>query len=387
MAEATGIITLPALAALLTPLGDDLLREAERFTDPLLAVTVLRRRYPAELVGVAVEMTDLRRRAAVKFANADRMYFVREALEQASGGKVASWRAQRYAQYSQVADWGCGVGIDSLALAGVTRAIGLDIDPLRVALAQANAGALKRSNAEFHVADYLAIPPHTPAIWADPARRSEGYRVTGPSEYSPPLDRIIEHAAVRPLGVKISPAVAADDIPPDAEAEFISVGGELKECALWFGALRTCSRRATVLPAGETLVPSGEFVQTAPPAQVLYDPDPAVLRAGAVKDLGRKLSAWQMDPAIAYLTGYSPVATPFAQTLMIQAVMPWNLKDVKRHLRGANMRVEEVRKRASPVDVDTVRKALKTDGTDPVILVLTRVDDKPTAILATRWKG
>lgn len=387
MADATGILTLPALAALQTPLGEELLRDAAQYNDPLLAVTILRRRYPAELVGVAVEMTDLRRRASGKFANADRMFFAREALEQASGGRIATWRAQRYARYAAVADWGCGLGIDSLALARVTHAVGLDVDPIRVGLAEANARALQRSNVEFHVADYLATSPNTDAIWADPARRRDGRRVTDPDAYNPPLREIIKHAAGRPLGVKISPAVDAGDIPADAEAEFISVDGELKECVLWFGELRTCARRATVLPEGETLAPTGEFVQTAPPGKVLYDPDPAILRAGAVKDLGRMLGAWQMDPSIAYLTGFNPITTPFAQTLIVEATMPWNLKDVKRYLRGANQRVEEVRKRASPVDVDTVRKSLSTDGATPVILVITRVDDKPTAIIATRWKG
>jgi hypothetical protein len=64
--------------------------------------------------------------------------------------------------------------------------------------------------------------------------------------------------------------------------------------------------------------------------------------------------------------------------------MPWNLKHVKRHLRANDLRVEEIRKRGSPVDVEDLRKPLKTDGDTPVILVLTRCQGAPTALIARR---
>lgn len=387
MTETTGILTLPGLEHFQTPEGRFLLSEAARFSDPLLAVTVLRRKFPQDLVGMAVEIVDLRRRAAAKFPDADRLFFSREALEQSSGAEIAAYRAQRYAGFEAVADWGCGAGMDSMALAGVTHAIGLDVDALRIALARSNAASLGRENAEFHVADFLARPPDAPAIWADPARRVDGRRVTDPALGIPPLDRIVAHAAGRPLGVKISPAVEAAHIPADAEAEFISVNGELKEAVLWYGDLCTGRRRATILPERVSLVPDDAFVQVAPVGEALFDPDPAVLRAGAVRDLGRMLGAWQTDAKIAYLTGFTPVATPFAQTFVVEASMPWNLKNVKRRLRAHGQRVEEVRKRGSAVDTEAVRKALKTNGETPVVLILTRQENKPWAILATRWKA
>jgi len=385
--DGSGVITLAAIAALETPDGERLLADAARFTDPLAAVSTLRRAYPVELVRAAVEMTDLRRRAAAKVTQAHRMFFAREALEQASGEATALWRAKRYAPYELVEDWGCGLGIDSLALATVTSVAGIDLDPVRIALAQANSRALDRPNAEFVIGDYLSTEPRAPAIWSDPARRSNGFRVTDPSAYTPPLNRIIARANGRPLGVKISPAVDARDIPQEAEAEFISVAGELKECVLWFGDLCSCRRRATVLPAGITLAPSGVAPSVGPPGLFLYDPDPALVRAGAVPDLGLKLGARQIDRTVAYLTGDEPFATPLAQTLVIEAVIPWNPKAVRRHLREAGQRVEEIRKRGSAVDSEAARKALKTDGKQPVIIALTRAAGLPVAIVATRWKG
>src|SRR5437868_3606776 len=83
------------------------------------------------------------------------------------------------------------------------------------------------------------------AAFGDPDRRAGGKRHLRPGEYSPPLDTLrARFAADFPLGVKVAPGVSWDDLRPlDAEAEFVSVGGELKECCLWFGPLRGAGRR------------------------------------------------------------------------------------------------------------------------------------------------
>jgi SAM-dependent methyltransferase len=380
------VLTLETFQRLLSPLGREVLRAAEAYVEPLEAVTALRKTFPPDLVAAAIEMVDLRRRAVTKAKNAAFMFFTREALEQASVGRIAMYRAQRYARYGTVSDWGCGIGIDTLGLSRVARVVAIDSDPLRVAMAEANAQVLERAeNIEFVVGDYLVEPIRTEAIWADPSRRPDGRRVTNPALYDPPLSEIVEYAAGRPLGVKVSPAIEAGQIPPEAEAEFISMDGELKEAVLWYGELRTATRRATILPEGETLVPQGVMIQSTEPGKVLYDPDPAVVRAGAVADLGHRLGAWQIDPRIAYLSSDTPVRTPFAQTLMVEAALPWNLKTLKATLRSMGLYAEEVRRRGSAVDVEVVRKALRGTGKKPAIVALTRVMDAPYAIVCTRY--
>src|SRR3954452_3693669 len=77
----------------------------------------LRKRHPAPLAKAALETVLLRVRARAKFAAADRLYFTREALEQASGEVVARHRAGRFAAFGTVADLCCGVGGDSIAFA------------------------------------------------------------------------------------------------------------------------------------------------------------------------------------------------------------------------------------------------------------------------------
>jgi hypothetical protein len=65
-------------------------------------------------------------------------------------------------------------------------------------------------------------------------------------EYSPPLSIIQGWLPLIPdLAVKVSPGVNLDELVDfDAEIEFISLGGALKEAVLWLGALKSTQIRA-----------------------------------------------------------------------------------------------------------------------------------------------
>src|SRR5262245_49147881 len=113
---------LVGLERLLQPDGAAALEEALRLgvdeRSYLSGHNRLSRRYPGAIVRAALETALLRRRAADKFTRAGRMFFCREALEQASGEPAARHRARRFEPLGRVADLCCGLGGDALALAG-----------------------------------------------------------------------------------------------------------------------------------------------------------------------------------------------------------------------------------------------------------------------------
>ena len=93
-------------------------------------------------------------------------------------------------------------------------------------------------------------------IFFDPGRREGGRRIVNPRDYQPPLSTI---AAWLPraagIGVKVAPGIDYDHLPWEQyEVEIVSLGGDVKEAVLWFGALARGTRTATVLPAGVSLV-------------------------------------------------------------------------------------------------------------------------------------
>ena len=356
----------------------------------LADLTALRREYSPELAAAALELVMLRRRAAAKFSRADRMFFTRPALEQASGECIATYRAQRYRRIGaqRVADLGCGIGGDALALAAHGVVLGVDLDPVRLVLARENCRVYGRED-RFQplLADLSAWrPAGVDALFFDPARRrADGRRIHSVKGYHPPLS-IIERwlPRVPNLGVKISPAVDYEELPPQAEVEFISEAGTVKEAALWFGELRTdAGRRATLLPAGETLTDEEmpDSIPLSEPRAFLYEPDGAVIRAHLVAVLAARLNASQLDPDIAYLTADTLVSTPFARAFQIEEYHPFQLKRLRARLRELKVGRVVIKKRGSPLDPADLARRLRLQGDEERILFLTHLDGKPVVLI------
>lgn len=340
------------------------------------------------LAKAAVETALLRLKARAKFADADRMYFTREALEQATSDAVARHRARRFAPYGRVADLCCGIGGDALALAAAGCAVeAVDSDPLRAAMAEANAAAVGR-DVRVRVGDALALPLDVSAAFADPDRRADGRRFLNPEDYAPPLSALrARFPANFPLAVKAAPGVARADVSElDAEVEFVSLGGELKECVLWFGPLRTAARRATVLPTGDTLstdTPADPLSHREVGAFV-YDPDPAIVRAGLVHDLAGRLGARPIDPQVSLLTSDVHTPTPFATAFAVEHVAPFHVKLLRDYLRRHAVGRITIVKRGSPADADDLQRKLKLDGPGHRTLLLTHTDGSHAMIVCER---
>jgi hypothetical protein len=405
---------------LLTPAGQAILAEIQerqpKEADYLAHFQVFSRRYPAHLVQIALEVAILRGRAVEKFPQGDRMYFNRQSLEQSSSYPLAAHRARRYQGFYPVLDLGCSAGGDTLALAEHGPVIGIDLDPLRLLLAKANLSGLGlEARAGWVQADITRLPVrlsdlgNRAALFFDPARRSAGRRLFSVEAYHPPLSTIRDWLLHIPhVGVKLSPGVNLEELSPyeaayEPEIEFISLDGELKEALLWVGSFRSAARRATLL-AGKPVIGGSQpaakpglsgvhslhlargetlpQLSLSPPLDYLYEPDPAVLRAGLVALLGDRLQAAQLDPDIAYLTGAQLIETPFARSWAVQDWFPFQLKRLRSYLRARSVGRVTVKKRGSPLDPQDLARQLRLQGEAHALLFLTHLDGKPIVIVA-----
>ncbi len=380
--------TVSQLAALASPIGRELLdRLAQLDVMPeteLHVGALLRRDYPTELVTAALGQHELRRRAQQKFTRAQQMYFTRAGLEQATAEVIARHRATRFAGALRVADLCCGIGGDLIALARGREVVAVDRDPLHLRMAELNANAygvgaaVTAVHADVREADLSSVD----AVFVDPARRARGHRLrAGDSE--PPLSwsTSLVHQ-VEAVGIKAAPGIARDAVPGGWEVEFIADRRDLKEAALWSPALAAGTSRATILPEGDVLLPlSGDEVEHRDPGAFLLDPNPAVTRAGLVEDLARSLGAWKIDPQIAFLSSDQPLLTPFARTLQVLDSGPWDQKALRPRLRALDIGSVDIRRRGLAGDVEDLHRQLKLRGTRRATLVMTRVDNRPWALI------
>lgn len=389
----------------------------------LTVATRLRRTYPAELVSAALEQTRLRQRATAKFTAEDavRMYFTQAGLEQSTRSSVAGYRAARFAErpgVRRVADLCCGVGGDAVAMARAGLSVlAVDRDPLTCAVVRANVAALGLADrvqvccGDVRDAGLDAQLEGCDAVFADPARRGGAGRVFDPEAYSPPLSwaaraaRRVPHAAL-----KVAPGVPHTAVPEDAEAEWISVGGEVKEAVLWFGGgggdegedgdedgdgdgadrlaraassgRRTPPVRATLLPGTYTLTDRGlPDPPAGPVGRYLYEPDGAVIRAHLVAEVAALLDGRLIDPTIAYVTADEARRTPYATGYEITDVLSFHVKRLRALLRERRVGVVTVKKRGSAVDPAELRKKLKPAGPHECTVFLTRVAGSPAMLL------
>jgi SAM-dependent methyltransferase len=389
-------VDLDGLAALGTPAGAAVLAAADRRADddPLVAASALRAAgWPADLASAALTQATLRRRAVAKLGpDAARMFFTRAGLEQATRGVVAARRAARLAGSGArgVADLGCGIGADAAALARAgLRVYAYEADPLTAAVARANAVALGLSDAvTVSTMDVRDAPlDAVDAAFCDPARRTAGgRRVFDPRAYSPPWHFVAGIAARVPRTVlKLAPGIDHALVPADAEAEWVSVDGEVVEAALWHGPLARVPRRASVLRGdGRCAELTGSGVRAAPLGRLreyVYDPDGAVVRAHLVAEFASTVDGVLADPMIAYVYADRAPPSPFGRCLRVCEALPFSVKRLRAALRVRGVGRLTVAKRGSAVDVERLRRELHPSGDEAAVVLLTRVAGAPYALI------
>ena len=346
------------------------------------------------LVAAALTQARLRARARPKLGDlADRLLLTPDGLEQATRPQVAARHAQRYAALEgdgPVLDLCCGIGGDLLALAGAGLPVrGVERDPLTAEVARANAEALGLSDlVDVECADALATDlTGARGVFVDPARRSGRGRTFDPRAYSPPFDAVVATAARVPAtGAKLAPGIPHDVLPDGTEAEWVSVGGDVVECALWWGPLAgPDARRATLLAADGTVAEvTGDGSARAPVGAVhryLHEPDGAVIRAGLVAEVAAPHEGTLLDASIAYVATDRPVDSPFLRSYQVTDVLPFSVKRLRDLLRSRGVGRLTVKKRGTAVTPEELRRQLRLSGDGEATVVLTRVAGAQTVLV------
>ncbi len=349
------------------------------------------------LVAAVLSQSKLRSKARAKFGEfADRMLFTEAGLEQATRLRVAALHAGRYARAGlrHVADLGCGIGGDAMAFAAVDLEVtAAEADEVTAAIAAFNLTPFPRVRVLHARAEDVSLAG-IDAAWLDPARRTTAggttTRLTDAAEYSPSLDFAFGLAERMPVGVKLGPGTDRTVIPADAEAQWVSVDGDVVELAVWTGPLARhgVGRAALVIrgdAAHELVAPAdSEDAPVGPLGDYLYEPDGAVIRARLIGDLARANGAWMLSEGIAYFTGDRLVETPFARGFRVLERLPADERHLRQALHARGVGTLEIKKRGVDVDPAALRTRLKLKGDDAATIILTREEGRHVALLVER---
>ena len=352
----------------------------------------LRDEFPDDVVRAAFALEELRERAKDKFSRAERMWFDRQGLEQATSELVARHKARRFE--GPVWDLCSGIGGDAITLAERGEVLAMDRNPAACLRTQWNAEVygvadhlriecadverLFQSSAE--VPDRVHIDPDRRA-----ARRGRSLRIEDGQPGLPFLQSLMD--TVPGGAIKLSPAANFLGKFPEAEIELISLHGECKEATVWFGELAEPGRwRATVLPANETLSghPLDALCDFGPPARFLYDPDPSVVRSGLVNLLAEQASLTRLDEAEEYLTSEDWCESPFVRGFEVLAELPNNDRAIRKYFRDHPAGEVEIKCRHVPIQAEAVRRKLPLEGTGKAVLVFARIAGKTRAVVCRR---
>lgn len=346
------------------------------------------------------------------------IYPPRLSLEQCSSQTAAEYKARLVEQLlksreltptkSTMIDLTGGLGVDFSFMAPLfSEATYVEQREELVMLAQHNFPLLGLHHATCICGDgieHFRSMKSADLVYLDPARRDENGRKTVRIEDCTPnvlelLPTLREKA--RWLLVKLSPMLdlhqAIDALGCVAEAHIVAVGGECKEILL----LCDLQRGTSSSPKEEKTAPllvcaseKGQFAFTPAEEQAaicplaeriegyLYEPDAAVMKAGAYKSFGVRFGLQKLHPNThLYIGAHANISIP-ARCFRIVEVAGFQKKTLRSvsALKKANLTV-----RNFPATVAELRKRLKlAEGGDKYLFACTTANEEKVIIVAEK---
>ena len=369
-------------------------------TDVVALVSKLRSEgHDGATVAAVLTQAKLRKRAVAKFGEfASQMLFTEAGLEQASRLKVAAIHAGRFrsAGIKQVADLGCGIGAESMALASLGIEVkAFEIDEVTAAVATYNLAPFENASVEIADVEQLDLSGFE-ALYFDPARRelhgpkkASTQRHFDPANFSPNYNFVIQQAITKPTGIKLGPGHDKKQIPEDCEAQWVSVDGDLVELGLWFGKLarENVSRSALLIDStGQHEITSSENespnADLAELGEYVYEPDNSLIRSGLIADFAKPLGLTLISPEIAYLSSNEKISSPWLRGYQVIDNLVFDRKKLKAYVRENNIGILEIKKRGSDISPEELRKQLSPKGEGAATLIVTRVGDAHRVLVA-----
>lgn len=357
----------------------------------------LRESWGGELVSVALELVEARRRAAVKFPLQESLVADIAGVEQATGALTANHKAERFKRLAppRIHDLCCGIGGDGMALASVAPTRAYDVSPLRAWMCGENLREAEQA-ADCRCEDVETLELEGETIHLDPSRREsdlkgrgQGRRAWAYRDYKPGPDFIRDLLERNPdSAVKLGPGIDVGELPSleRMEVEFIQESGRLVQAVLWSGALveNDGQHTATLLPGGEQV--SGHPGPLTGDSGGRLDrwiavPALSLERSSLTGCLCREHGLEEMAPGLGLLTSEVEAPAPWFTSYEVLESMPWRPRRTAAWLAERDAGIVDVKTRGGAVDPEQARKRLRGKGTNHFVVFVLRLGRKIIAAI------
>lgn len=363
------------------------------------AVARLRKKHPAELVNLALDLASARRKLAAKWPDRFAQLAADPAgAEMASSELAAAHKAGIICSSgaARVVDLCCGIGGDAMGMtAAGLGVVGVDADPVRAWMCGVNAGC------EARASDVLETSLPDGPFLLDPARRSDtsaGSRRVFALELHEPRPEVWREV-IRRRGtgvIKLGPGLdfaevsrAIGELPH--RFEVLSERGQLTQALVWVGDWavgREGWRTATMLGEHAACVEGAPDEVGEPEvgelSRYLVEADAAIERCGLLGVVAREQDLRTLASGLGLLTGEQVVKDARFQPFEVCGSFAWNERAIRLWLKEHDAGVVEVKTRAGVVNTDEVQKTLRGEGSVVYTVFVIRIGSIVRAVVTRR---
>jgi len=375
------------------------------------AVKLIRRGLPKDRIVGSVKATGLpvspediyeiarnRIKARKKFSTGNKLFFDQPGLRYSTPEAVADYRAKRL-KCDIIADVSCGIGGQLLYFAKYCKKVyGVEINAKRAIIAALNAKAMEAENIRIVVGDSLSDDVHSilkdsEVVFSDPARPS-GEEVRTMDNLKPNPVKIVERYKdiTEKLAFELPPQMPPERVERwlNGEKEYTSLDFKLNRLALYMDELARSDVSVVSLPSEERVTSQDEVAEiesTSCIRSFVYEVDPAVVKAGLLKNLigrlGFETEILNEDKRRTLLTSDDELDSAFLRRYRVIQITDFGVESIKRALRDTGARKVTLRFSLLPSEYWDVRKKLEDGLKGDRWIHLFRAGEK--AILTERW--
>jgi hypothetical protein len=185
--------------------------------------------------------------------------------------------------------------------------------------------------------------------------------------------------------MKLSPMLADSFFAQlSPSLEFVSYGWECREALTWFGGV-SAGAFAVKVETGDRLEGGGYASSADSPLGIIFEADPAAIRAHCLPGLCERLGAQLLGDSNGYLTGHSEVECVWVRKYAVLEHGAFDARRVKSLLRDLGGNAAEIKSRAG-IDINETRKRLSLPGKSHATLLLYPVGKSIRFALVQRVK-